>query len=106
PTLMSGPEFHANVIATLEDGAFLTTPPWLASFPWSLGLGGVLGVAFARLSLSRGAALALTHHLGWKLFCFAGFCYGPWRVEMVSMLLTGAVCFGASFALRWRWLRR
>ena len=106
PGLMSGPEFHANVIATLGDGATLTTPPWLQPLPLVLLGGGLLGAVFTRLSLSRGALLAAGHHVGWKAAGLAGLSLGPWRVEMVAMLLTGATCYAATFMLRWRILRR
>jgi adenylate cyclase len=106
PALMSGPEFQAQLAAALDDGAFLTTPVWLSSLPWSVAMGGLLGAALSRLSLAQGAVLAITHHFGWKLVCLAAFWWAWWRVEMVPMLLTGGVCFTAAFAFRWRWLRR
>jgi adenylate cyclase len=104
--LMSGPEFHANLVATLDDGAFLTTPTWLHPFFPVVVLGAVLGAAFGRLSLGRGAALALVHHLGWKAASLAAFVLAHRRVEMVAMLLTGATCYTVTFLLRWRLLRR
>jgi CHASE2 domain-containing sensor protein len=51
PRLMSGAELHANIVATLADGAYITTPWWLAPLPWVLALGAALGWAFARLTL-------------------------------------------------------
>jgi adenylate cyclase len=103
---MSGPEIHANAVATLSDGAFITTPTWLGPLPLSLISGTLLGAALATLSLARGAALALTHHFGWKFFCLLAFWRGNLRIEVVSVLATGAVCFSAAFASRWWWLRR
>jgi adenylate cyclase len=106
PRLMSGPEVQANVVATLLDGAYITTPWWLSSLPQVTILGALLGAAFSRLSLARGAALAVTHHFGWKLVSLAAFTLGHYRVEIVAMLATGAVCYSAAFVFRWRWLRR
>jgi adenylate cyclase len=104
--LMSGPEFHANVVATLADGAFIITPWWLTTPVVVPVIGMVLGAIFARLSLTRGAALAVAHHFGWKLAAVLGLWLASWRIEMVAMLLTGATCYLVTFALRWRWLRR
>ena len=106
PRLMSGPEVQANIAATLVDGAYITTPWWLATLPLVTGIGAALGVIFARLNLVHGAMVAAAHHLAWRVACLAAFCFGPWRVEMVAMLMTGPICYGATFALRWRWLRR
>ncbi len=50
--LMTGPELHANIVATLHDRAFITTPWWLASLPWCLFLGAALGHAFLRWTLA------------------------------------------------------
>jgi len=47
--LMSRPELHANIVATLHDRAFITTPWWLWSLLWLLILGVVLGLAFFRV---------------------------------------------------------
>ena len=41
--LMAGPEVQANVVATLADGAYITTPWWLAPLPWVLAVGAALG---------------------------------------------------------------
>ncbi len=104
--LMSGPEFQANVVATLADGAFIITPGWLGTPIVVPAIGMVLGAIFARLSLTRGAVLAAAHHIGWKLAALLGLWLVSWRIEMVAMLLTGATCYSVTFALRWRWLRR
>jgi adenylate cyclase len=106
PGLMAGPEIHANLVATLGDGAYIVTPWWLTALPPVLTLGAVLGAVFARLGLLRGFLVAVAHHFGWRVVSFVAFCAGPWRVEMVAMLLTGAVCYGATFTFRWLWLRR
>jgi adenylate cyclase len=105
PRLMSGPELQANIVATLADGAFITTPWWLSSLPLVLALGAALGWSFARLSLAQGFVLAFAHHWLWKGLGLATFWLGYWRVEMAAMLLTGLIAYGAIFALRWRRLR-
>jgi class 3 adenylate cyclase/CHASE2 domain-containing sensor protein len=105
PRLMSGPELHANVIATLADGAFITTPWWLAPLPWVLALSAALGWAFARMTLLQGFLLAFTHHWAWKIVAIAGFWWASWRVEAAAMLMAGVLAYGATFALRWRRLR-
>ena len=92
--LMTGPELHANIVATLHDRAFITTPWWLASLPWCLFLGAALGHAFLRLDLGAGFAVALVHHFGWKAVALAAFVFGYWRVEMSAMLLLGADLLG------------
>jgi adenylate cyclase len=104
--LMSGPEFQANVVATLSDGAFLITPWWLSTPIVVPAIGMALGVMLAQMSLARGAVLATAHHFGWKLAALLGLWLASWRIEMVAMLLTGASCYAIHFALRWRWLRR
>jgi len=104
--LMSGPEFQANVVATLADGAFISTPWWLSTPVLVPAIGMLLGAIFARLSLTNGVVLAVAHHFGWKLAALFGLWLASWRIEMVAMLLTGAACYSATFALRWRWLRR
>jgi class 3 adenylate cyclase/CHASE2 domain-containing sensor protein len=104
--LMSGPELHANAVATLADGAFITTPIWAGPLPLALATGAALGAALASLSLVRGAALALAHHFGWKVVCLLAFWAAGVRVEVVAVLAAGALCFALSFAFRWRWLRR
>jgi class 3 adenylate cyclase/CHASE2 domain-containing sensor protein len=104
--LMSGPELHANVLATLADRAFITTPAWLSPALWLPIFGVALGMAFARLSLEAGAVVAVAHHFFWKAACVAAFASGHYRIHMVSMLLLGATCYAATFAWRWRRLRR
>ena len=104
--LMSGPELHANIVATLYDRASITTPWWLSSLPWFLALGAVLGEAFFRLGLAAGFLLAVVHHFGWKVFALIAFLYGHWRVDMTGMLLLGAMTYTAAFGWRWRILRR
>jgi adenylate cyclase len=106
PALMSGSELHANIVATLADRAYIRPLKWLTSLPALLLFGGVLGIAFLKLSLERGAGLALIHHFGWKALVLAAFYLNHWRVEMVAMLLLGFFAYTATFIFRWRWLRR
>jgi len=104
--LMSGPELHANTIATIQDRAYITTPWWLSSLPWFLALGALLGHAFFRMGLGTGFLLAVVHHFGWKVFALVAFLYGHWRVEMGGMLVLGAVAYSVAFCWRWRVLRQ
>jgi adenylate cyclase len=106
PGLMAGPELHAHVLATLQDGAYVTTPAWLAPVPLLVATGLLLGLAFARLSLEAGFLLAVAHHWAWKAAAFLAFARAGYRVEVVAPLLLGALCYSATFLLRWRLLRR
>ncbi len=104
--LMAGVEVHANILATLADRAFITTPWWLSA-PVTLGvLGALLGAIYARASLAWGAAIAFVHHWAWQGLSAAAFCWGGWRVDVVAMLVLGVTAYGVTFALRWRWMRQ
>jgi adenylate cyclase len=103
---MPGVEVHANVIATLLDRAFLTTPWWLSTPLWLLFVGGAMGALLARCSLEMGALLTVVHHLAWRVFAVTAFCLGNWRVEMMPMFVLGVLLYGTIFAMRWRWIRR
>ncbi len=106
PKLMAGPEIYANLVATMVDGAYIQTPGWLEPLPLLLVIGALLGATFSRISLVGGLGVAVAHHLGWRVVSFAAFWAASWRVEIVAMLLTGGVCYAATFAFRWLWLRR
>ena len=105
PRLMSGTELLANVVATLGDRAFITTPWAFVSLPWVVLAGAVLGVAYRGMSLRQGLLLCVAHHFAWKAPALAAFCVASWRVEVGAMLTTGVVTYGTTFALRWRRLR-
>jgi adenylate cyclase len=102
--LMAGPELHANVFATLADGAYMVTMPWLSPLLLAV-FGPLLGLLFGRLNLEVGAAVALAHHFAWKFCCLQAFNLAGWQVEVLPMLLLGGLTYGATFALRWRRLR-
>ncbi len=103
---MSGVEIHANVLATLMDRAFITTPWFLATPLMLLLLGAVLGAIFSRCSLELGALLMVGHHLAWRGVSTGAFVAANWRVEMAAMFLLGILLYGTIFAMRWRWIRR
>jgi adenylate cyclase len=104
--LMSGPEVHAQVLATLYDRSFLVTPVWLHPLGWLLVFGVLLGKAFAGLNLEWGLAVALVHHFAWKALAFAAFASFGWRVPILPMLLLGALTYAGTFIWRWRQMRR
>jgi adenylate cyclase len=103
---MPGVEVHANVVATLLDRAFITTPWWLSTPLWLLIVGGAMGAVLVRWSLEAGALLTAAHHLAWRGLALGAFGLGNWRVEIVSMLVLGVMLYGTIFAMRWRWIRR
>lgn len=104
---MAGTEIQANIVATLQDRAFLIQPLGRLTTPLTLLLmGPLLGIGFVRLSLGWGAVLTIVHHWLWKLFCIGVFSWLNWRVEMVAMLLMGVMLYGVTFGLRWRLIRR
>ena len=100
--LMPGPEIHANLLATIDDKAFIRAIPWLSPMPVAPLIGMLLGAALARLSLGQGAALAVAHHCAWNGLSLAAFLVASRRIETVAMLITGGLCYSAIFALRWR----
>lgn len=103
---MPGVEIHANVIATLADHRFITTPWWLSTPLLLIVVGAGMGAALSRMSLEAGAALTAAHHLVWQLLCLLAFRYADWRVETIAMLILGMLLYGVIFALRWRWMRQ
>ncbi len=105
PERMSGPELHANTLATLEDRAFIVTPWWLSRVPLLVVFGIGLGIAFARFSLEMGFMVAVLHHFAWKLLALPALNAGL-RFEITAVLLLGALVYVATFVRRWRKLRR
>ena len=103
--LMHGTELLANVVATLDDRAWITIPWWLSPLPLLLILGPLLGMFYARLSLVSGAVAAIVFHFGWKAFAAGVFSWGGYRAPIVPVLLVGFLAFAATFAVRWRRLR-
>lgn len=106
PELMSGVEIHANILATLHDKAYITTPFWLHGFIPLAAMGTVLGLGLIRVRFEMGLLLTVMHHLAWKIIALAAFLLFDWRVEMASMLLLGPLIYALIFSLRWRWVRR
>lgn len=103
--LMAGSEFHANVLATLEDRAYLRTPSRTFSVGLLLVMGGVLGWSFARLNLAGGFAVAFAQHWAWKGVCFAVVYYAHWRLEVVPELVLGAFAYLLTFVYRWHLMK-
>lgn len=104
--LMSGPELHAHIIATLADRAFIYSPPWPISVAVLLGLGALLGQGYRRWNLELGALLALAVMGGWLVFSLAMFQFFHTRIEMVPVVLLVLSAYASTFALRWRRQRR
>jgi adenylate cyclase len=102
--LMPGPEFHAHILATLIDRAYVRWWPWLTPL-LLLVVGPLLGVVYTHLNLEAGFVVAFAHHWAWKGVCLAAFRYAHLRVEIIPMLLLGFLAYGAVFGLRWRRLR-
>ena len=106
PELMPGIEIHANVVQTLVDRSFIATPWWLSTPLMLLITGVAMGIVLVRVNLEIGLLIAFVHHWLWKVVCVAGFNYMGWRIEMVSVLILGAMVFAVVFVMRWRWIRR
>jgi len=104
--LMSGSEVHASIAATLLDRAYIRTPPRWATLPALLVIGGLLGRAFAWLSMTGGVALFAACHCTWRLACLTLFALGSIRLPVLPVLLLGALTFGLTLLQRWRLLRR
>ncbi len=104
--LMPGVEVHANLVATLYDRAFITTPWWVSTPLMLVLMGAVLGVVLERTSLEWGLLVVIGHQVGWRLACIGVFCATGWRVEMTAMSGMGVLLYAATFAMRWRWIRQ
>jgi hypothetical protein len=99
---MTGAEIHAHLLAMLIDRAYVHTPLGLATLPWLLVLGGVLGYILSRVSLWLGFVTALVHQLAWLGTALAAFSWFHWHVEMTPMLLLGFFVYAVTFASHWR----
>ncbi len=104
--LMSGPEVHANIVATLHDRAFITTP--MVAFVAAVVR--VHGGVTRSCVLPDGAELRVPAGSGapFRLEGFRGgrVLLGHWRVEMGGMLVLGGITYAVAFAWRWRVLRQ
>jgi adenylate cyclase len=105
PGLMSGSEWHANVLATLADEAYFRFLPPILSAVLVMLVGIVLGWVYARFTLPWGLAVALLFHFAWKAICASALSYANLQLPVLPMLLTAAVAFAATFAVRWRRIR-
>jgi adenylate cyclase len=106
PGLMSGPELHAHVIATLADRAYIRPLDWLASLPFLGVLGAILGFACERLKLGWAAALVLAMLLVVWWAAVAALKYGDWQINVLPLWLTGVLVFASTFVVRWLSVRR
>lgn len=106
PGLMFGGEIHANVLATLMDGAYIREPAWPVTLAILLAAGATLGGILAKVNLELGAIIAVVHHFAWRGLALGALSWGNWRLEIVSMLLLGVAVYSLTFALRWRRIRR
>jgi adenylate cyclase len=113
PGLMSGAELHANIVATLQDRAFIEPARWVTSLPALVLFGAFLGFLFAQLNRIQGVTLFflatfglfVAHHFAWKAVCVEAFSHGNWRVEMLGMLILGLFVWLGNFVVRWLSLR-
>lgn len=106
PGRMSGLEYHANVIATLTDRAFVHTPIWLTPLPVLLVTGLALGWAYSGLSLGGGLLVGLGHFVGWKALAVLAFAAGGARLPVVGVLVLSGLLYTATLGLRWKRVRR
>lgn len=104
--LMSGPEIHTHVLATLFDRAFIQTPGWIARILTLVAVGIVMGMCLMRLNLERGALLTLLVVAAWYWLCILAFNALTLRLEMTGIFLLCFLTYSLTFASRWRKLRR
>jgi adenylate cyclase len=104
--LTPGPEIHAHTIATIHDEAYLTRPFWLEPLPWALLAGVGLGATFARVSLSRGAAVLAAFLSVLFVAAYALFRFPGWLLNPVPVAVTALTTYTAVLARRWWQLRR
>ncbi len=106
PGLMSGLELQANILATLEDEAYLRTPWLLSPLPMLLLFGLMLGWVNARLNVRNSFFVAVVHHFAWKGLALAAFTLFAWHLHLWSMLLLGMLTFVVSCVGRRETARR
>lgn len=94
--LMSGMELHANIIATLADRDFITTPFWLAPLPLLVTFGVLMGIGFAHLGLKWGTVLACGLPFAWSFFCMSVFAYYNWWIEISSVVLLNFLTYAVT----------
>jgi CHASE2 domain-containing sensor protein len=107
-SLMPGPELHANIIATIGDGAFIHPVSWLTSLPLLLVIGGVLGIALEELNRARrnlwlllgGPPLLFLFCFTWSYAGSEAFARANLRIETVPVFLTAILAYVGSLALQ------
>jgi CHASE2 domain-containing sensor protein len=107
--LMAGPEVHANILATLGDGAYIRPVAWLSSLPMMLVFGALSGIGLQQLNrlqrtftfLLVGLALVLTLNFAWKFVCMEAFRQGNLRIEILPLALLGWFAFVGNCGVRW-----
>lgn len=103
---MPGPEIHANVLATLHDGAFLRYPSPGLSLLLVCLTGAILGPFMVRGNLEGAFVIMVLHHLGWRGAAVGLFVANSLLVPILPVLLTGLFSFVIAFSIRWRWMRQ
>jgi adenylate cyclase len=109
PGLLSGTELQANIVATLQDAAYIVPLGWLSSLPMLLAFGALLGFCYEKMNALRNLALFfactfgffLVHHFAWKYVCVEAFRYENWRIELLPMLILGLLVYAGNFVVRW-----
>src|SRR5262249_8192450 len=112
PALMNGPEVHANIIATLNDGAYLRPLAWVTGLPMMLLFGAIMGLALGQLNRLRrtiafllvSCSFLVAHHFAWKYLCVEAFRY-RYQIEILPMLFLGVFAFAGNLGVRWYALR-
>lgn len=107
--LMSGPEIHANIIATIADEAYITSVPWVTSLPMLVLLGGLaaLGLSYTNHVRHTGVfllatlAIYLVVFFAWWIVCQEAFSRWSLHIEVLPVLLLGFMVFAGNFGLRW-----
>ncbi len=103
--LMNGPEVHANVVATLWDQRYILPLPGALTIAivWLTAVGLLIGLP--KVGLGFGLCLTIVHHFAWKLMaCFALYALDV-RLDMATVLATGALAYLTVLLERWRWTR-